>query len=65
MAKTVFDALEEKVEEHRTRQENALKGGVATDYANYKEMCGVIRGLNLALMEIADLSRNYEDPDDV
>lgn len=65
MAKTVFDVLEEKVGEHLTRQKNALNGGVATDFANYKEMCGVIRGLSLAIMEISDLSRNYEDPDDV
>jgi len=64
MAKTVFDVLEEKVGEHLTRQKNALNGGTATDFANYREMCGVIRGLNLALMEIADLSRNYEDIED-
>jgi len=64
MAKTVFDVLEEKVGEHLARQKNALNAGVASDFANYKEMCGVIRGLNLALMEIADLSRNYEDTED-
>lgn len=64
MAKTVFDVLEEKVGEHLSRQKNALHGGTATDFANYREMCGVIRGLNLALMEITDLSRNYEDIED-
>ena len=64
MAKTVFDVLEEKVGEHLARQKTALHLGTAKDFANYREMCGVVRGLNLALMEIADLSRNYEEIED-
>jgi len=64
VAKTVFDVLNEKVTEHLTRQKNALHLGNAKDFANYREMCGVVRGLNLALMEIADLSRNYEEIED-
>jgi hypothetical protein len=45
--------------------EDFLKSGGAKDFAEYREVCGVIRGLNAALREVGDLSRNYmEDNDD-
>jgi hypothetical protein len=36
------------------------------DYAEYRDMCGAIRGLGLALREVQDLAQNYlkEDEDD-
>ena len=65
MAKTVFDVLTEKLAELQQSQEEFLAGGGATDFAQYKESCGVIRGLTAARREIEDLSRNYmEDEDD-
>ena len=65
MAKTVFDVLEEKLTELQKQQEGFVSGGSAQDYAEYKESCGVIRGLATARREIQDLSRNYmEDSDD-
>ena len=61
MAKTVFDVLNEKLTEHQRSSEDFLQSGGAKDFAEYREVCGVIRGLNAALREISDLSRNYMD----
>ena len=38
--------------------------GTATDYAAYRELCGVIRGLAIAQQEIEDLVRRYKEDDD-
>jgi hypothetical protein len=64
MATTVFDVLNEKLTELKSSSEEFLHAGGATDYAGYKEVCGVIRGLDAALREINDLSRNYMENDD-
>ena len=64
MAKTVFDVLNEKLTEHQSSSEDFLKSGGAKDFAEYREVCGVIRGLNAALREVNDLSRNYMEDDD-
>ncbi len=64
MAKTVFDVLNEKITEHQRSSEDFLQSGGAKDFAEYREVCGVIRGLNAALREISDLSRNYMDDND-
>lgn len=61
MAPTVFDVLDKKLTELQQSQEEFLAGGGATDFAQYKESCGVIRGLAAARREIEDLSRNYTD----
>ena len=61
MAPTVFDVLDKKLAELQQSQEDFLAGGGATDFAQYKESCGVIRGLTAARREIEDLSRNYTD----
>ena len=65
MAQTVFDVLENKLADLQQSQEEFLAGGGASDFAQYKESCGVIRGLAAARREIEDLARNYmEDSDD-
>jgi len=65
MAKTVVDVLNQKLTEIKTSSEEFLHSGGAKDFAGYKEVCGVIRGLDAALREINELSRNYmEDEDD-
>jgi hypothetical protein len=53
--------LDKKLAELQQSQEEFLAGGGATDFAQYKESCGVIRGLAAARREIEDLSRNYTD----
>jgi hypothetical protein len=64
MAKTVFDVLKEKIEEHRSSAIDVLSGGSAADYARYRELCGLIRGLEIALREVNDLAQNFLDDDD-
>jgi|TARA_R110001599_G_scaffold2161_2_gene11495 hypothetical protein len=65
MAKTVFDVLKEKLTEQKRSSEEFIHSGAAKDFAEYREVCGVLRGLDTALREINDLSRNYmEDEDD-
>jgi hypothetical protein len=41
-----------------------LAGGAVADYAAYRELCGVIRGLQTAQREIADLVRKLKENDD-
>jgi len=65
MAKTVFDVLQDKIQDLKKDGEAHLAAGAPKDYAEYKEVCGMIRGLEVALREVNDLSRNYmEDEDD-
>ena len=64
MAKTVFDVLVEKIDEDISSAQEFLKGGSPKDYAAYREVVGLIRGLEASKSYIADLSRNYMDNDD-
>ncbi len=51
--------------EQKSSSKEFLQTGGAKDYAEYKEVCGVLRGLDAALREINDLSRTYmEDEND-
>jgi hypothetical protein len=63
MPKTVFDVLKERIEVDRTSAMEFLAGGSPKDYAQYKEVCGLVRGLRTALSHIEDLSRNYLEDD--
>ena len=63
MAKTVFDVLKEKIEEEITSAEEFLSGGGARDFSQYKETTGLIRGLQISLSYIEDLSRSYMEDD--
>ena len=64
MAKTVFDVLIDKIEEQASSAENFLSGGSPKDYAEYREVCGLLRGLRSAQVVIQDLSRKYMEEDD-
>tara|TARA_R110001583_G_scaffold24001_1_gene88014 strand:- start:3225 stop:3422 length:198 start_codon:yes stop_codon:yes gene_type:complete len=63
MAKTVFDVLKERIEEQRSSAITFLANGSPKDFPEYRELCGVIRGLNAALSHIEDLSRNFLEED--
>ena len=56
--------LNDKLTESKRSSEEFLVSGGPKDFAEYKEVCGVIRGLNAALREVGDLSRNYMEDDD-
>jgi hypothetical protein len=64
MANTVMDLLQKKLKEQEDSHVQALAGGVVSDYAAYRELCGVIRGLQTAQREIADLVRKLKENDD-
>lgn len=56
--------LHKKLEDERKRIVENLGDGVAKDYADYKHLCGVIRGLLTAQSEINDLLRKLKDDDE-
>lgn len=42
----------------------SLAAGVATDYAEYQRMCGVVTGLLTAQREIQDLATKLKETDE-
>ena len=64
MAKTVFDVLTDKITAELAAAQDHLSSGAVKDFAEYRDLCGFIRGLEVALREVNDLSRNYMEEDD-
>tara|TARA_R100001530_G_scaffold133327_1_gene106582 strand:- start:197 stop:394 length:198 start_codon:yes stop_codon:yes gene_type:complete len=64
MAKTVFDVLTDKITAELTAGQDHLSSGAVKDFAEYRDLCGFIRGLEVALREVNDLSRNYMEDED-
>ena len=56
--------LRDRLQEEVRQVEESLAQGVAKDYAEYQNLCGVIRGLLTAQREINDLLRKVKDYDD-
>lgn len=49
----------------RQSQIEVLLTGKAKDFAEYKHICGVIRGLDLADANLRDLAQRMKDNDDI
>ena len=64
MAKTVFDVLKDKIDDDISSAQSFLNAGSPKDYANYREVVGLIRGLEASKSYVEDLSRNYMENDD-
>jgi hypothetical protein len=60
----VLELLSKKCTEEIRAIEESLGAGAAKDYAEYQNMCGVIRGLLTAQREINDLLRRVKEYDD-
>ena len=61
----IFELLHHKLQERILNMNDSLSNGSAKDYAEYRELCGVIRGLRSAQIEVQDLaSRTKEDEDE-
>jgi len=60
----IFDILNQKINERIQDVSGSLCDGVAKDYADYKGMCVVIKGLRTAQYELNDLLRKIKDDDD-
>jgi hypothetical protein len=59
-----FELLNRKLEEQVKSHSEALVDGQSKDYAHYRELCGVIRGLQTAQREVGDLVRKLKDDND-
>jgi len=64
MAKTVFDVLKDKLDGDISSAQSFLNAGSAKDYASYREIVGLIRGLEASKLYVEDLARNYMENDD-
>jgi len=64
MAKTVYDVLVDKITAHIAAVADSVASGAAKDYADYRDLCGLIRGLETAKREILDLAQQYMEQDD-
>lgn len=61
---TAFSVVNKTIEEKRDLIARALIDGAARDYAEYRSMCGEIRGLSQAYMYVEDLAKKMEYDDD-
>ena len=57
---TVVDIFLEQIRERRQEISDHLGSGNAKDYPEYREVCGVIRGLSTAETYLTDLLRKQE-----
>ena len=64
MAKTVFDVLKDRIDGDISSAQSFLNAGSPKDYANYREVVGLIRGLEASKSYIEDLAKNYMEDDD-
>lgn len=64
MATTAFDVVIKELEERRESIASALISGAAKDFADYRDLCGEIRGLSRAHAFIVDLVQKMENNDE-
>jgi hypothetical protein len=64
MDRQALEYLDKKYSDEIRVIEESLGAGVAKDYAEYQNLCGVIRGLLTAQREINDLLRKVKDFED-
>ena len=64
MPDTIFRVLIKKFEEDRHSAIESLASGGAKDFTQYKETTGYIRGLEICIRHVKDLSRNMEEDDE-
>lgn len=60
----LLDILNGKLNDQVQQLMEVVSAGGAKSHEHYKELCGTIRGLQTAQMEIADLVRKTKDYDD-
>jgi len=64
MDQKILMLVSSRLEERRQQLSEALGEGSAKDFAEYRFLCGTIRGLDTALSEINDLLRRVKEMDD-
>ena len=63
MDKTL-EVLLKQYRDKRNQIAEAVSSGAAKDYAEYRALCGEIRGLLIAESYLLDLAKNLENADD-
>ena len=63
MDKTL-EVLLKQYRDKRSQIADAVSSGAAKDYAEYRALCGEIRGLLIAESYLLDLAKNLENADD-
>jgi hypothetical protein len=58
------EALQKKLREDMNNFTDDLANGQCADFATYKELCGVIRGLAFAERHLLDLAQHMEEIND-
>jgi hypothetical protein len=61
---TTLEVLSKQYQSKRMQIVQALSSGAAKDYAEYRAMCGEVRGLLTAEIYIEDLAKHLETDDD-
>jgi len=64
MVEKTLHLLIKRLHEYGDQALGNLSSGQVKDYAEYRELVGLIRGLRLAVSDIEDLLRNFEDQED-
>ena len=63
MGLTVLDILKKNIEEQKLTSIQFLTSGGPKDYAQYKEVTGLVRGLEVSKQLVEDLLRNQREKD--
>ncbi len=63
MDKTL-EVLLKQYKDKRNQIADAVSSGAAKDYAEYRALCGEVRGLLTAESYLLDLAKNLENADD-
>jgi hypothetical protein len=61
---TELEFLRKQVREEMRVITETLAAGKAKDFADYREMCGVVRGLQIAHNLIAEMAERIENSDE-
>jgi hypothetical protein len=61
---TAIDSVIRELDERRNALTQALVSGAAKDFAEYRNLCGEIRGISFAHAHITDLVRKIEQDDE-
>ena len=59
--RAMLDHLFNKLKEREREVGDSMVDGSCKDFAEYKNLCGVIQGLRRARMEVQDLVQLYEE----
>ena len=60
---TELDVIKQKIRKFLNEYADDLAGGIATDFAHYRYVTGIVHGLALVEREIIDLQQSRSEED--